>query len=569
MKMKKKMLSALALMLGMLPAQAQQVEFLGDNQSLVRINTNNRYLLIPVQERAEMAHVRVVKNNQLAQTFNVRLAVDKIDYFVPLDLNAVNGEAVLQVKVPAQQHVNKAFKDYSCWTSMKYSDTFDSRNVEKFRPAYHHSPAYGWMNDPNGLFYKDGVWHLYYQWNPYGSQWENMTWGHSTSTDGLHWTPQPTAIEADALGAIFSGCCVVDKNNTAGFGDGAIVAYYTSAGARQTQSMAYSVDGGQTFTKYAGNPVIVSDVPDFRDPHIFWNEEAGFWNMVLASGQEMSIYSSKDLKQWKHESNFGLTYGNHSGVWECPDLMKLPVDGTGEQKWMLICNINPGGPFGGSATQYFIGQFDGHQFVCEDQPEETKWMDYGKDHYATVTFDNAPDGRRVAIAWMSNWQYANQVPTMQFRSTNSILRDLSLYQYEGETYCAVRPAKEMDAARGKKIARPTDRCEIVVTLKGDARITLSNGSKERVVLDYDADMASLDFDRRHSGQCSFSDAFPTVVTAPVHGSLRTLRIFIDKSSIEVFDADGRLSMTNLVFPSSPYSRISVKGKANAKIYEIK
>ena len=569
MKMKKNMLSALALMLGMLPAQAQQVEFLGDNQSLVRINTNNRYLLIPVQERAEMAHVRVVKNNQLAQTFNVRLAVDKIDYFVPLDLNTVSGEAVLQVKVPAQQHVNKAFKDYSCWTSMKYSDTFDSRNVEKFRPAYHHSPVYGWMNDPNGLFYKDGVWHLYYQWNPYGSQWENMTWGHSTSTDGLHWTPQPTAIEADALGAIFSGCCVVDKNNTAGFGNGAIVAYYTSAGARQTQSMAYSVDGGQTFTKYAGNPVIVSDVPDFRDPHIFWNEEAGFWNMVLASGQEMSIYSSKDLKQWKHESNFGLTYGNHSGVWECPDLMKLPVDGTGEQKWMLICNINPGGPFGGSATQYFIGQFDGHQFVCEDQPEETKWMDYGKDHYATVTFDNAPDGRRVAIAWMSNWQYANQVPTMQFRSTNSILRDLSLYQYEGETYCAVRPAKEMDAARGKKIARPTDRCEIVVTLKGDARITLSNGSKERVVLDYDADMASLDFDRRHSGQCSFSDAFPTVVTAPVHGSLRTLRIFIDKSSIEVFDADGRLSMTNLVFPSSPYNRISVKGKASAKIYEIK
>ena len=567
--MKKNMLSALALMLGMLPAQAQQVEFLGDNQSLVRINTNNRYLLIPVQERAEMAHVRVVKNNQLAQTFNVRLAVDKIDYFVPLDLNAVSGEAVLQVKVPAQQHVNKAFKDYSCWTSMKYSDTFDSRNVEKFRPAYHHSPAYGWMNDPNGLFYKDGVWHLYYQWNPYGSQWENMTWGHSTSTDGLHWTPQPTAIEADALGAIFSGCCVVDKNNTAGFGNGAIVAYYTSAGARQTQSMAYSVDGGQTFTKYAGNPVIVSDVPDFRDPHIFWNEEAGFWNMVLASGQEMSIYSSKDLKQWKHESNFGLTYGNHSGVWECPDLMKLPVDGTGEQKWMLICNINPGGPFGGSATQYFIGQFDGHQFVCEDQPEETKWMDYGKDHYATVTFDNAPDGRRVAIAWMSNWQYANQVPTMQYRSSNSILRDLSLYQYEGETYCAVRPAKEMDAARGKKIARPTDRCEIVVTLKGDARITLSNGSKERVVLDYDADMASLDFDRRHSGQCSFSDAFPTVVTAPVHGSLRTLRIFIDKSSIEVFDADGRLAMTNLVFPSSPYSRISVKGKASAKIYEIK
>ena len=567
--MKKNMLSALALMLGMLPAQAQQVEFLGDNQSLVRINTNNRYLLIPVQERAEMAHVRVVKNNQLAQTFNVRLAVDKIDYFVPLDLNTVSGEAVLQVKVPAQQHVNKAFKDYSCWTSMKYSDTFDSRNVEKFRPAYHHSPVYGWMNDPNGLFYKDGVWHLYYQWNPYGSQWENMTWGHSTSTDGLHWTPQPTAIEADALGAIFSGCCVVDKNNTAGFGNGAIVAYYTSAGARQTQSMAYSVDGGQTFTKYAGNPVIVSDVPDFRDPHIFWNEEAGFWNMVLASGQEMSIYSSKDLKQWKHESNFGFTYGNHSGVWECPDLMKLPVDGTGEQKWMLICNINPGGPFGGSATQYFIGQFDGHQFVCEDQPEETKWMDYGKDHYATITFDNAPDNRHVAIAWMSNWQYANQVPTKQFRSANSIARDLGLFEHNGETYCSVKPSPEYTSARGKQLRQPSEACEIVVTLRGDAKITLSNSKGERVVMTYDESDETFDMDRRRSGDVSFSDAFPYVTAAPTHGKLRQIRIFVDRCSVEAFDSEGHMAMTNLVFPSKPYDRIQIKGKAKAKIYTIK
>ena len=568
--MKKNMLSALALMLGMLPAQAQQVEFLGDNQSLVRINTNNRYLLIPVQERAEMAHVRVVKNNQLAQTFNVRLAVDKIDYFVPLDLNTVSGEAVLQVKVPAQQHVNKAFKDYSCWTSMKYSDTFDSRNVEKFRPAYHHSPVYGWMNDPNGLFYKDGVWHLYYQWNPYGSQWENMTWGHSTSTDGLHWTPQPTAIEADALGAIFSGCCVVDKNNTAGFGNGAIVAYYTSAGARQTQSMAYSVDGGQTFTKYAGNPVIVSDVPDFRDPHIFWNEEAGFWNMVLASGQEMSIYSSKDLKQWKHESNFGLTYGNHSGVWECPDLMKLPVDGTGEQKWMLICNINPGGPFGGSATQYFIGEFDGHTFTCEDEPSETKWMDYGKDHYATVTFSNAPEGRNVAIAWMSNWQYANQVPTQQYRSGNSIPRDLGLFEYKGETYCSVVPSPEMTAARSKKTSKKlSESCEMVVNLKGNATITLSNDKGEKVVMNYDAKAETFSMDRTKSGKMDFSSDFAATTKAPTYGKISQLRIFIDKSSIEVLDAEGKMAMTNLVFPSKPYNKVTIQGKGKYQVYNIK
>ncbi len=185
--------------------------------------------------------------------------------------------------------------------------------------------------------------------------------------------------------------------------------------------------------------MITSKTPDFRDPHVFWNEDIKRWNMILAEGQHMNIYSSADLKDWKLESQFGAEYGNHGGVWECPDLMKMKVRGTDEYKWMLICNINPGGPFGGSATQYFVGQFDGHKFTCESAPEVTKWMDYGKDHYATVTFDNAPDGRHVAIAWMSNWQYANQVPTMQYRSANSVPRDLDLYEYEGQTYCGVTP----------------------------------------------------------------------------------------------------------------------------------
>ena len=236
---------------------------------------------------------------------------------------------------------------------------------------------------------------------------------------------------------------------------------------------------------------------------------------------------------------------------------------------MLICNINPGGPFGGSATQYFIGQFDGHKFTCEDEPSETKWMDYGKDHYATVTFDNAPDGRRCAIAWMSNWQYANQVPTMQFRSANSIVRELGLFEYKGETYCSVLPAKEMTAARGAKVGAPTEACELVVDIKGDAQITLRNAKGEKVVMTYDDAEETFDMDRRHSGNVSFSDAFSVVTSSPTYGKVRQLRIFVDRCSVEAFDGDGKMCMTNLVFPSTPYDKIIVKGKAKAAIYKIK
>ena len=541
-------------------------KILGDRHAMLRLDKQKKYLLLPVEEKEEYAHIRVVRNNQLVQTLNCRLAVDKVDYFVPYEVG--EGE-LLDISFNGNTRATGAINDFACWKRMSYSDTFDTKNVEKHRPVYHHTPAYGWMNDPNGMFYKDGTWHLCYQYNPYGSQWENMTWGHSTSTDLVHWNAEPTAITPDALGTIFSGCCVVDKNNTAGFGKDAIVAFYTSAGARQTQSMAYSTDGGKTFTKYENNPVITSNVPDFRDPHVFWNAEAGFWNMILAAGQQMSIYSSKDLKEWKHESDFGAEYGNHGGVWECPDLMKMKVRGTDKEKWMLICNINPGGPFGGSATQYFIGEFDGHKFTCEDEPTETKWMDYGKDHYATITFDNAPEGRRVGIAWMSNWQYANQVPTKQFRSANSIARDFGLFEYNGETYCSVLPAKEMDAVRGQRVSSPSETCEIVVQLKGDAQLTLRNAKGERVVITYDAAEQTIDFDRRRSGDVSFSEAFPCIVTSPTYGQIKTLRIFVDRSSIEIFDADGKMAMTNLVFPSDPYNRLVVKGKAKATIYKLK
>ena len=552
-------------------ASAQDARFLSSNHCIYRINEQKNYLLLPVQEKAEMCNIKVVKNNTQVKALNVRLASNHIDYYVPLDLKQFGEDAKLALDI----HVNGTYRNdgelsgFTCWKNMQLSDTFDTANREKYRPVYHHTPAWGWMNDPNGMFYKDGVWHLYFQYNPYGSQWENMTWGHSTSTDLIHWTFQGAPIEADAWGTIFSGSAVVDHNNTSGFGKGAVVAMYTSAGENQTQSIAYSNDNGQTFTKYDGNPVLTSNTPDYRDPHVFWNEDIKRWNMIMAEGQHMDIYSSADLKEWKLESQFGAEYGNHGGVWECPDLMKMKVRGTDQYKWMLLCNINPGGPFGGSATQYFVGQFDGHKFTCESAPEVTKWMDYGKDHYATVTFDNAPDGRRVAMAWMSNWQYANQVPTLQFRSANSGPRDLDLYEYQGQTYCGVTPSPELAAARPKKATKTlTEACEMVVTLKGNATITLANDKGEQVVMTYDEKSRTFAMDRTKSGQKEFSDDFAALTVAPVHGKMSQLRLFIDRSSIEAFDADGKMAMTNLVFPTKPYNKVLVKGKAKYVVYNL-
>ena len=566
----RRIMSTIAAALLMMSASAQvQPQILGDNHAMQPVTVDQKYLLLPVQEKEEFANVRVIADNQQVQNFNVRLAVDKVDYYVPLDIRRFGKKQVLlDINFHGDRRTTGAIKDFACWKEMKQTEAYDATNREKFRPQYHHSPAYGWMNDPNGMFYKDGEYHLYYQFNPYGSQWENMTWGHSTTKDLIHWETQPIAIEPDAIGSIFSGSCVVDKNNTSGFGKGTIVAFYTSAGQHQTQSMAYSTDNGKTFKKYENNPILTSDIPDFRDPKVFWNPEIQKWNLILAAGQEMRIYSSPNLKDWTYESSFGKEYGNHDGVWECPDLMKLQVRGTDKQKWMLICNINPGGPFGGSATQYFVGEFDGHKFTCDTKPEVTKWMDYGKDHYATVTFDNAPDGRKIAIAWMSNWQYANQVPTKQFRSANSIARDLGLYEYQGDTYCSVIPSKENLALRGKTVKKPTQACEIVVDMKSATEIVLWNTKGEQVVMSYDGAKHLFKMDRTKTGDNSFSEAFPAETCAPTYGDIKQLRIFIDNSSIEAIDADGKMAMTNLVFPSEPYNNIKVKG-GKATIYEIK
>ena len=550
--MKKSLLTLLAVMtLALAKAQVTPI-ILGDSHAMLKVKQGNKYLLMPVQESEDIAAIAVLDGrNEMAKRLNVKLAIDRVDYYVPLELK---GAALLDIEFHGDRRQKGAVGEFVCWKEMKFSNTFDTTNRERFRPAYHHTPLYGWMNDPNGMFYKDGVWHLYYQWNPYGSQWENMTWGHSTSKDLIHWEAQPTAIEADWLGSIFSGSCVTNGDE--------VIAMYTSAGHHQTQSLAVSKDGGRTFEKYAGNPVLTtSDVADFRDPRPFWNEDIKAWNLILAAGQEMRIYSSKDLKDWKYESSFGKEYGNHGGVWECPDLFEIKNEKLNIKNWVLICNINPGGPFGGSATQYFVGQFDGRKFTCESMPN-------GKDHYATVSFYNAPENRRVVLAWMSNWQYANQVPTQQFRSANSIPRDLGLFRCGEETYVSVTPSKEMLAVRGAKLKKPTEACEIVVDAKGQTEIVLSNAKGEQVTMAYDGQKQTFTMDRTKSGNVSFSEAFPAVTVAPTYGQIKQLRIFIDRCSIEAFDADGKMAMTNLVFPSEPYNSVKVKG-GKATIYDIK
>nr|WP_239059530.1 GH32 C-terminal domain-containing protein [Bacteroides sp. 224] len=562
------------------------VKHLGDNQSIIRIDEPSKYLLIPIEEKAEESWIKMIVNNEEVQSMHIRLAVNRIDYYVPIDLSAFAGKQILF-------HFHHIVNSAMGWQELKLSDTFDTANREYHRPVYHFSPQYGWMNDPNGMVYKDGEYHLFYQHNPYGSMWANMHWGHAVSKDLVSWEHLPDAIAPDALGAIFSGSAVVDKDNTAGFGKDAIVAFYTSAGSRQTQSIAYSLDNGRTFTKYEGNPVVTSDIPDFRDPKVIRHKPSGKWIMILAAGQEMQFYSSSNLKDWKMESSFGEGQGAHGGVWECPDLIELPVEGTNEKKWVLICNLNPGGPFGGSATQYFVGSFDGKRFVNESPATHREpgsgtlpqWMDWGKDHYATVTWSNAPDNRNIAIAWMSNWQYANQVPTQQFRSSNSVPRDLNLYTFEGETFIKNTPSKELEALRGKetkissfKVERTHNLDDLLKDNKGTYEIEMSftnqnaevigfqlfNSKGEEVNCYYNLTENKFSMDRNKSGLVDFSPEFPTVTSAPVtSGKELKLRIFVDKASIEIFGNDGRFVMTNLVFPSEPYNRISFYSKGGS------
>ena len=580
-----------------------RVEHLGTNNTLVRVTEQGKYLLLPVQDAGEEATIHVLANGKEERSIVVRLASQKVDHYVPLDLTPYQGKhVVLNVVTPQGRSTVREAQQDACWKHITISNTFDTANREKYRPAYHHTPLYGWMNDPNGMVYKDGVWHLCYQWNPFGSKWQNMTWGHSSSRDLIHWEHHEPTLLPDGLGTIFSGSSAVDVANSAGFGKDAVVTLYTSAATSQIQSLAYSTDGGYKFSTYEGNPVLPFE-SEARDPNMWWNNETKLWTLVLAHAleHEMLIFTSPDLKQWTLQSSFGKGLGAQDGVWECPDLFELPVANTNVKKWVLVCNINPGGPFGGSATQYFVGDFDGKTFKVDVDAEgnvPTKWMDFGKDHYATVSWSDAPDGRRTVIGWMSNWQYATEVPTLQYRSANTLPREMGLFEEKGQYYVSSTPSPELTALRGDlthqakrvsvsnkphNITLPRENdgiCEILMEV--DARgadslvMTFSNKAKEEVKLIYHVYKSELSFDRTRSGLVDFSQDFPAVTVAPTFSSKGKvkLRLFIDRSSMELFEQDGRFAMTNLVFPTSPYTTLSLEsagGKAkvtNLQVYSI-
>ena len=422
-------------------AQTMQTTQHGDT-TVITITNPTKYLLLPIEENRPEAQVVLDQGKASDTWMDVRLAQSKVDYTVPFAL-AQGKKAV--VKIVGLDHQAIA------WKEMRLSDTFDTKNTDYYRPVYHHTPLYGWMNDANGLTYKDGEYHLYFQYNPYGSKWGNMHWGHSVSRDLVHWQHLSPAISRDPMGHIFSGSTIVDTRNSAGFGKDAIIAFYTSHSMRdgvqvQVQCMAYSKDNGRSFTKYKGNPVVTpfDGLENFRDPKIFWYEPTKSWYMIVSADKNMRFYQSKNLKQWKYVSQWGEGFGAQPNQFECPDFFPLPVDGDKtKQKYVMIVNINPGFVYGGSATQYFVGEFDGQEVHCDSKPQTVKWLDWGKDHYATVTFSNL-GSRVVAVPWMSNWQYANVTPIRQYRGANALPRELKLFSNNGEVYLS---ANVVDEAR--------------------------------------------------------------------------------------------------------------------------
>jgi fructan beta-fructosidase len=468
---------------------------------------------------------------------------------------------------------------------------------EQYRPLIHFTPEKNWMNDPNGMVYHKGVYHLFYQYHPFSSVWGPMHWGHATSTDLIHWNRAPIALYPDSLGMIFSGSAVVDVHNTSGFGKNGeppLVAIYTSHNAAaekegrndfETQSIAYSTDNGKSWIKYAGNPVLKNPgIRDFRDPKVMWYESKKKWIMTLAAMDRIVFYSSPNLKDWTRESEFGAAIGAHGGVWECPDLFTL--DYGGKKKWILIVNLNPGGPNNGSATQYFIGDFDGSVFTPMDTV--TRWIDYGPDEYAGITWSGTGD-RKIFLGWMSNWMYANIVPTTKWRSATTIPRELKLVK-NGESFlvgsvpvdninkikAGQRSWKQVTLNEGLLLtdsqSANTIPCEI--DLKTSATksfsIVLSNQNNEKLVIGYDEALRKYYIDRSAAGISDFHKEFAGKHVAPrfVNDKPIDLRLIIDVTSVELFGDGGLTVMTSIFFPSSPYNKIEIIGDKTLKFENI-
>lgn len=610
------------------PVQAQKmnIEHHGDT-TVICVQNPTKYLLLPIQEEQDEAQVLLSTGSKDDTWMDVRLAQNGTDYYVPFALG--NGKTAT-VKILGLK------KDALATNLMRLSDTFDTTNTDYYRPSYHFTPLYGWMNDPNGMVYKDGEYHLYFQYNPYGSKWGNMHWGHAVSRDLIHWEHLDPAIARDPVGHIFSGSSVVDKKNTAGFGKDAIIAIYTnnSVNHDEVQCIAYSNDNGRTFTKYEGNPVLTpfDGLKDFRDPKVFWYEKDKCWFMIVSADKETRFYKSKNLKKWDYVSAFGKGLGQQPCQYECPDFFQLPVNGDEKnKKWVMTMNINPGCWFGGSATEYFVGDFDGKNFTCPDA-NEVKWLDWGKDHYATVTFSNT-GSRVLAITWMSNWQYANLTPFKQNRGANGLPRELKLYEKNGKYYISEDVAPEALALRKstkelgsqtvegeKAFAGATSGMEgafeieadVTADANGIAGIELYNNKRERTLIYIDMKEGKVVMDRTESGLTDFGkqsvphdielawdkqraaegkqpariensinykNGFALATWAPLslcQEGKKTfhLDIFADKSSIELFVDGGRIAMTNLVFPVAPYENVklySQGGKAefqNMKIHTL-
>lgn len=603
---------------GMVACQSPKgftIEHQGDTLTVVHVSAPGKYLLLPIQESSNEGKVKLETGSLADMAMDVRLAVDSIEYYVPFEIPQ-GGDATVSIR--------KVVADAVCWEHIQLTDTFDTSNTDYYRPVYHHTPLYGWMNDPNGMVYKDGEYHLYFQYNPYGSKWGNMHWGHSVSTDLIHWNHLKPAIARDTLGHIFSGSTVVDKNNTAGYGDNALIALYTSASDEhgQIQCMAYSTDDGRTYTKYEKNPVLLpfDGLKDFRDPKVFWYEPDKKWVMIVSADKEMRFYASQNLKDWEYMSAFGKGYGAQPNQFECPDFIQLPVDGDkNKMKWVMLVNINPGCMFGGSATEYFVGDFDGKEFTCDTKPETVKWLDYGKDHYAAVCISNTGE-RIISIPWMSNWQYANVTPIRQYRGANGLPRELSLYTKDGQIYVAADVVKEVEALRKDtrsfdpitvkdeykidEIVPQTDgayelEMDITPNTSGVAGFDLMNAKGEVAKIYLDMKSGKLVMDRTASGLVAFGEKsephaketddhrktmsvnyqndFALGTWAPLslcEGKTYHLNVFVDKCSVEIFVDGGRIAMTNLVFPTEPYNTLrfyTEGGEAqvsNMKVYKL-
>ena len=471
-------------------------------------------------------------------------------------------------------------------------------NETLYRPNFHFTPQKGWMNDPNGMIFLNGQYHLFYQHYPDATVWGPMHWGQATSKDLVQWEHQPIALYPDSIGMIFSGSAVLDCNNTSGLGRNGVaplVAIFTQhfmpgekAGRTdfQNQSIAYSLDEGKTWTKYAGNPVLKTpNLKDFRDPKVIWHAPTQKWIMSLAVADHVEFYSSPNLINWTKESEIGKNLFAHGGVWECPDL--LHINKNGKTIWVLLVSMNPGGPNGGSATQYILGDFDGHEF--KPYSTDIKWMDYGPDNYAGVTFSNVGD-RNILIGWMSNWNYANVVPTEKWRSAMTVPRELSLIEQPSykngivnakltDMLLASNPVKELNAAFTKTLSKESIRSEKTFSLMSPAntipnRIDLTTGSlysfeiifsnafNEKLIIGYDSAKIQYYIDRSQAGIANFNDGFASVAVAPrlSGGIMLNLSILIDKTSIELFADGGRTVMTALFFPTHPYTKCILQSK---------